>query len=91
MKLTQYQKDALTLLRSYLDTDDPAFRGSDKIHEAFGRDATGTPGVAHLYIQTWVLPLLDVIAGESSYHRQRDDVARNAAETIVRREKAARS
>jgi hypothetical protein len=73
--LTQYQRDAIAVLRARLDTTDPGFSASEFVRDAFIK--------AEPYLRSWVLPLLDVIAGADSYSRQ--SVARDAARIRNRR------
>jgi len=74
--LTQYQRDALTVLRARLDATDPAFSVSEQVRDAFVQ--------AEPYLRSWVLPLLDVIAG-AGYSNQRQEVARDAMRIRNRR------
>jgi len=62
MKLTTYQTDALLVLRARLDPTHPGFNASDDIADALN--------VARYYLDSWVFPYLDVIAGENKYSRE---------------------
>ena len=70
MTLTKHQLDALLVLRARLDVRHPGYAGSDEITAARGDDAGS-------YIDTWVLPLLDIIEGQGD-QCDLDDVERDA-------------
>lgn len=74
-KLTDYQRDALLMLRARLDPTHPGFSASEEVRKALAPDGIDN-GVA-LYIRSWVLPLLDVVAGEDDWYREA--VGRDAA------------
>ena len=69
--LTKAQADALVLLRARLDWRSPAFRASDEAREALE--------AARLYLDSWVLPLIDFIENGAEYYGHREHVTRDAA------------
>lgn len=70
MTLTKHQLDALLVLRARLDVRHPGYRGNAAVTAALG-NAAGP------YIDTWVLPLLDIIDGQGD-QCDLDDVERDA-------------
>jgi hypothetical protein len=77
--LKQYQRDAITTLRARLDTRDPGHGDASEEVEALLNDPR-----LRCWLDSWVLPLLDVAAGDQ-WHGQRDYVARDANRVRIRR------
>jgi hypothetical protein len=69
--LTKTQRDALELLRVRLDPTSPAFRGSDEVREALEQ--------ARLYVNSWVLPLIDLAMNGESFYGEAGSVGNDAA------------
>jgi len=82
MKHPKYIVDALTVLRARLDVRDPGHSSSSEVCEALAR--------VSFYIDTWVLPLIDVIEGADSFNAQqiRAHVRHDAAGVRLRRKRA---
>jgi hypothetical protein len=74
--MPQYRRDALTLIRSRLDTSDPGFNGSADIRAALDD--------ARSYLQAWVFPMIDLAAGIESEAMRRDARAEAAAVNSAR-------
>jgi hypothetical protein len=82
MKLAQYQQDALDLLRARLDPDDPGHAASAEVTQHLRE--------MDVYLDSWVLSLIDVIAGKQDYYGQRDGIAAEARHVRARRKRAAK-
>jgi hypothetical protein len=80
-KITQYQQDAIDVLRARLDVNHPFFCATAEVARAL-KDA-------RIYIDSWVLPLLDVIEG-GSFYGHREYVARDAASARIALRRAAK-
>jgi hypothetical protein len=66
--LTQFQIDCLVILEAKLDAFHPGFRGDERMKKALGEDA-------RIYIDTWVLPLIEAILYGELWHGQKDSVS----------------
>jgi hypothetical protein len=76
-KLTQYQRDAIDLMRARLDPSHPGFTGAECVRDALS--CAPPYDNAGLYIRSWVLPLLDLIENGESYRGEAQSVAFDAA------------
>ena len=85
-KLTNYQRNAIAVLRARLDPSHPGFNGAKCVRDALKCEPPYDN--AGLYIRSWVLPLLDLIEHGPSYNGEADYVAHDAARAVIAKRKA---
>ena len=82
-KLTNYQRDAIAVLRARLDPSHPGFTAVAGVRAALEYEPGGLHDNAGLYIQSWVLPLLDLIENGPSFHGEERYVAQDAGRVVA--------
>jgi len=77
----QYLQDALLVLQAKLDPDHPGFTADKSVREALRS--------IRPYLQTWVLPLVEVAQGEHRWQREGIAVQADRVRGAIEREKQA--
>jgi hypothetical protein len=74
--LTQYQRQALELVRARIDHRHPGFTGDETIGAALES--------MRLYLDSWVYPLLECAMNGELWHGQTDSIKREHASMTLR-------